>query len=329
MKAMIYNGNSDYKTSFKITDITLPKPKSNQVLVKIEASSLNIIDFERFKTSSKPSFFSKIISLFQGKKGFPLGGEFSGTVIDVGDKVNNFQVGKEVMGSTLGVMPKGSWAEYAVCDETNLVYKPNNLSYPQAAVLPLSGLAALAGVEKAKIQKGEQVLIYGASGGVGLYVLQLVKAKGCQVTAVCSTRNIELVKNYGGDSTIDYLTEDFTKSGKLFDKIISVNGYNSIKKYKKLLKPKGVYVAIGNAKQLFHAIIVSCLNPFSNQKILFSSCAISSNNSKLITIKELVEHDLLIPHIDNIYSIKDISEAIDYVINEHTQGKLAITIDFE
>ncbi|WP_141434332.1 NAD(P)-dependent alcohol dehydrogenase [Bacillus sp. 03113] len=221
-----------------------------------------------------------------------MGGEFSGSIVEVGENVEDFQIGKKVFGTTLGIMPKGAWAEYALCDKNNIVYKPHNLTDFQAAVLPLSGIAALAGVEKAKIRKGDKVLIYGASGGVGLYVLQLVKAKDAQITAVYSSRNIELVKSYGVDSVIDYLSEDFTKCGKLFDKIISVNGYNPVKTYKNLLKVNGIYVAVGNAKQLFHTIFASCLNPISNRKVLFSSSAISSSDSQLSSIKEMAEQGL-------------------------------------
>ncbi|MEH7454671.1 NAD(P)-dependent alcohol dehydrogenase [Gottfriedia acidiceleris] len=328
MKAMIYSGKGSQQESLKIADTSLPKPKSNQVLVRIEASSLNIIDFERFRIPMKPSIFAHVIKFFQGRKGFSLGGEFSGSIVEVGGNVESFQIGEKVFGSTLGVMPKGAWAEYALCDKNNIAYKPHNLTDSQAAVLPLSGIAALAGVEKAKIRKGDKVLIYGASGGVGLYVLQLVKAKDAQITAVCSSRNIELVKSYGVDSVIDYRSEDFTKCGKLFDKIISVNGYNPVKTYKNLLKENGVYVAVGNAKQMFHAMFASCLNPISNRKVLFSSSAIPSSDSQLSSIKEMAEQGLLTPHIDKIYSIREVSNAIDYVINQHTQGKVALKMDF-
>lgn len=329
MKAMIYNGGFDYEKGLVVSEIDFPTLSGNQVLIKVEASSLNIIDFEKFKRSDKPSLFSKVIRLFQGNKGFAPGGELSGTIVEIGDSVSEFSVGQEIMGSTIGVMPKGAWAEYAVCDKNAIVHKPYNLSHQQAAVLPLSGLAALSGIEKAKIGKNEEVLIYGASGGVGLYALQLAKAKGANVTAVCSTRNIELVKQYGASSVIDYLREDFTKSEKLFDKIISINGYNSVRKYIRLLRPNGVYVAVGNAKQLFHASIYSIFNFLSRRKVYFSSCAMSSNNHQLEEIKRFSENKMISPYIDCIYAIEDVSKAIDYVVNIHAQGKVAISMDFK
>lgn len=328
IKAMIYTGKGEPQDSLKIADILMPKPDINQVLVKIKASSLNIIDFERFTKHGKLSLLARIIKFSQGKKEFPLGGEFSGSIIEVGKNVKGYQIGREVFGTTLGVMPKGAWAEYALCDPRNITYKPNTLTDYQAAVLPLSGMTALAGVEKAKIQSGEKVLVYGATGGVGLYVLQLVKASGANVTAVCSSRNVELVKSYGINSVIDYSSQDVSKCGELFDKVISVNGCNPIGVYKRLLRKDGKYVAIGNANQLLLAILSSLLNIISNREILFSSRALSSNYGHLSLIKKMAEQGILIPHIDKIYSIKEVANAIDYVINQHTQGKIAISMDF-
>lgn len=323
MKAMVYEGGSDLSSIYE-KDIKKPKPNSKQVLIEVDSSSLNIIDFERFKHQDRPSFFAKLINLIQ-RTNSVLGGEISGKIVKVGLDVKEFHIGDEVFGSTTGIMQSGGWAEYCICDIENIRLKPNNISNDEAAVLPLSGLTALGAIETANISEKESVLIYGASGGVGLYALQIAKAYGATVTAVCSSRNTDLVKKFGADKVIDYKKNNFDLLAGKYNKIISINGFQPYRIIKKHLKKDGIYVIIGNVKQIIHMVFK---NIFSKKIIIYSS-AITHKKDGLDTLVKLVSLNKLSPYIDKKYSINDVDEAINYVINHHTKGKVAIKMNFK
>lgn len=324
MKAIRYKGGTDPAYALYETDVRVPKPKAKQVLVKVKASSLNIIDFERFKNKRKMTFFAKAINLVQGKNVI-LGGEVSGLVVEVGEQVKSFRVGDIVFGPTIGLMQYGGWAEFALCDSETLALKPNTLSYEEAAVIPLSCLTALGVVSTAKVNPGDSVLLYGASGGVGLYTLQVLKAKGANVTAVCSRRNVKLAQTFNADEVICYQDDDFTKCNQLFDIIISVNGFQPLCSFKKLLNERGQYFVVGNVKQALSAIV----NSFLSKNVHFFSSAIGQDHETMQKLLRLIEGGDIKPFIDSTYQLNEVVKAINYVINEHTQGKVALKIDYE
>ncbi|WP_179190382.1 NAD(P)-dependent alcohol dehydrogenase [Candidatus Enterococcus mansonii] len=323
MRAISYKGGTNPSEALHPIDVKIPTPKKNQVLVKVKASSLNIIDFERFINQSKLSTFARLINVLQGKNAV-LGGEVSGTIVTMGNCVTDFQIGNQVFGPTVGAMQFGGWAEYALCESKTLAMKPCYLTYEQAAVIPLSGLTALGAVETVNIRHGNDVLIYGASGGVGLYMLQILKAKGVNVTAVCSRRNLKLVQSFNVHKVICYQNEDVFRCGQLFDVVISVNGNQPIRKFLKLLKPEGQYLVVGNARQIIHSI----LHSLTSKNVKIFSSVLGHNRETIDQLVELLEEEKITPFIDKIYKISDVVQAVNYIVNEHAQGKVALTMDY-
>lgn len=324
MKAMVYTKNAGLD-ALQIKEIKKPIPKDNQVLIAVKAGALSITDYERFKTlSDKISLSMKITSTLMGFVGSPIGAEISGVVMEVGKNITHVKKGDFVFGKSAGFFPKGGFAEYALLDKERVYQKPENLSFEQASAISISFETALGAVRKANIKKGENVMIYGASGGVGLYAVQLAKIMGASVTGVCSTRNIELAKTMGCDKIIDYKKEDFTKCGMKFDAIIGINGCNPMKTYKNLLVSDGIFVGVGNAKQGVKAMLTS----FISKNFTYLAGVASLQKGYLAYAKELAEAGKLKPHIDKIYSVRDTREAIKYIVTSHTQGKVVLTMDF-
>ena len=321
MKAVIYErvGSS---AQLNIKEVSKPIPKDNQVLVNVHASSVCITDYQRFKTK-KISFSTKILDIVQGSVGKPLGGEISGIVVATGKNVNFLSVGDEVFGKTTGAFPKGGWAEYAVLDSNQIFTKPKTLSFEESAVLPVACETALGAVKKANIKAGQQVMIYGASGGVGQFAVQFAKAQGAIVTGVCSTRNISMAHSIGCDYVIDYKKEDFRKTKNKFDSIIGINGTNPLKEYLKLLTPNGIFVGVGG-----NQVFVASVAQIFSKKITTYAAPLMSPTGYLNYVKELAESGKIKPYIDNTYSVYDTSKAIDYITNCHAQGKIAIKMDF-
>ncbi|WEV38715.1 NAD(P)-dependent alcohol dehydrogenase [Lactobacillus sp. ESL0680] len=323
MKAIVYtqNGNLD---ALKIKDIPKPVPKKNQVLIHVKASTLNILDYQRFKNNKKIPLSIRIMNRMQGSIGRPLGADISGIVVGWGENVSKFKIGDEVFAKTLGTFPAGGWAEYAVVDKDQVGIKPQKLSFEQAAAIPTSFETALGSVRKAKVKKDQQVMIYGSSGGVGLFAVQIAKAMGAIVTGVCSTRNVQIAKTLGCDSVIDYKKENFTQSKQKFDAIIGVNGSNPISSYKKLLTDNGIFVGVG-----MHQIFKTMLNaPFSKHVDFFAD-PMFPQKDYLMVAQKLANEGKLDPYIDEIYQAKDIKQAINYVITKHPHGKVAVDMNFD
>lgn len=325
MKAMVYTKTGTLDV-LQIKDISKPIPKDNQVMISVKASALSITDYERFKTlSSKVPFSIKMTSSLMGFIGAPIGAEISGVVVEIGKNITHVKIGDKVYGKTAGMFPKGGFAEYALMDKERVFLKPENLSFEQASAISISFETALGALRKGKVKAGQQIMIYGASGGVGLYAVQLAKVMGATITGVCSTRNINLAKQMGCDDVIDYKKEDFTKTNSKYDAIIGINGYNSMKVYKKLLTSNGIFVGVGNAKQGFMAMFASLIS----KNITYFAGPMMPQKDYLSYAKELAEKDKLIPYIDKIYSVKNAREAIQYIITTHVQGKVVVTMDFE
>lgn len=324
MKAMVYTKSGGLDV-LKIQDIPKPVPKENQVLISVKACALNVSEYDRFQTLSDNVPVSvRVTNALMGYIGVPLGTEISGVVVSVGKCVMHVRIGDEVYGKTAGTVPKGGIAEFALMDKERVFNKPKNLSFEEASTISVSFDTALGAVRKAGIQAGDEIMVYGSSGGVGLFAVQLAKNAGAHVTGVCSTRNLAIAKRAGCDTVIDYKTEDFTKCDKKFDAILGINGYNSMNDYRKLLKESGIFVGVGSIKQAMKAMIAS----FTSKKFTFYMGAMTLQMDYLSYGKKLAESGKIVPFIDKIYSVKDTNEAIRYGVEEHAQGKIVVKIDF-
>ena len=229
-----------------------PVPQGDEVLIQIHAASLNSRDLRMLRAN--PFFIRLRGGLLQPKNKI-LGGDFAGRVEAIGSRVTRFKPGDEVFGYIPSATGRGTFAEYVCAREKYISLKPANLTFEQAAAVPLAAMTALQGLrDKGNIQPGQKVLINGASGGVGTFAVQLAKSFGAEVTGVCSTRNLEMVRTLGADHVIDYKMEDFTRNGQQYDLILAVNGYHPISDYLRALKPEGTYVVAGGSMlQLFQA----------------------------------------------------------------------------
>ena len=330
MKAIVYTkvGSPDV---LQILEINKPIPKANQVLICVKASAISNMEYMRFGTQisgGKPPLFARIINIGLNATGKALGADVAGIVEEVGKNITSVKKGDEVFGMTTGFI--GGWAEYAVLDEKSLYLKPKSLSFEEAGAMPTGGITALGAVKAAKIKTGQEVLIHGASGGVGHYVVQIAKVFGATVTGICSTRNLDVVRSIGADNVIDYKTEDFSKKGKLYDAIIVVNGYNPLKKYNKLLKKDGKCVFVGGMKQTMMGSLGSPLySIFSGKKFAPVAFPFMPVKKSLTELKTLADDGKIKPFIDKVYSAYDIGDALRYVIETHPQGKVAIDMNFK
>ena len=265
-------------------DIEKPTPKDDEVLIQVHAVSINAYDWHLLSADIP------LVRLMGGgvlkPKVTVLGADVAGRVESVGVNVKQFQPGDEVFGD----IGSGGFAEFACAREKALVLKPTNLSFEEAAAVPMAALTALQGLrDGGQIQPGQKVLIQGASGGVGTFAVQLAKACGVEVTAVCSTRNLDQARSLGAEHVIDYTQEDFTKSGQLYDLILAANGYHSIFDYKRALKPNGIYVVAGGTlTQLMQGMLLGrWLSKPTGQKYGVLSARVKQ--SDLNVIKELIE----------------------------------------
>ncbi|RHW40129.1 NAD(P)-dependent alcohol dehydrogenase [Lysinibacillus yapensis] len=305
----------------QLEEVEKPMPKDYEVLVKVHAASLNYGNLVLL--SGKPYLARLAFGLFKPKYAVP-GGDISGTVEAVGKNVALFQPGDEVFGD-LSSYGWGGFAEYVSVTEKALAHKPANLTFEEAAAVPMAAVTALQALHKGNIQPDQKVLLHGASGGVGTFALQIAKAYRTHVTAVCSTRNIEIAQSLGADVVIDYSKEDINNLEDRFDLILAVNGYQPISTYHRLLKQSGSYVMIGGSEaQMYQAIF---MGPFYSRKgKKLSNILQRANQEDLIFIKELIEANKVKPIIDRTFKLSNIREAFKYFEQGHAQGKIVITI---
>jgi NADPH:quinone reductase-like Zn-dependent oxidoreductase len=257
-----------------------------------------------------------------------LGADLAGRVEAIGSNVKQFMPGDEVFGYLPSATGRGTFAEYVCANEKAITLKPANLTFEQAAAVPEAAMTALQGLrDKGNLQPGQKVLINGASGGVGTFAVQIAKAFGAEVTAVCSTRNLETVRSIGADHVIDYKKEDFTKNGQQYDLILAVNGYHPISDYLHALKPEGIYVVAGGSMfQLFQAASMGKrISKTGSQKIYIASLVQSQKD--LILIKELLESGKIVPVIDGCYPLSKTPKAFWYFEKVHAKGKVVITME--
>ena len=320
MKAVTYN-NYGPPDVLQIEEIEKPTPNEDQVLVKVIASSINAGDYRVRKAD--PFFIRLAAGGLLRPKDTRSGGDVAGRVEAIGQNVKQLQVGDEVYGCR-----HGAFAEYVCARESLLTLKPANISFEQAAAVPIAALTALQGLrDKAGIRAGHEVLIQGASGGVGSFAVQFAKHFGAEVTAVCSTRNLEMARSLGADHVIDYTNEDFTRRLERYDLIFAVNGYHPISAYKRALNPQGMYVCAGGTMNQFMQAIL--LGPMMSQKAgrkLVMMGIAEAKQEDLIALAELLKDGRIRPVIDRTYSLNEIVEAFRYVEDIHAQGKVVITM---
>jgi NADPH:quinone reductase-like Zn-dependent oxidoreductase len=321
MKAIVYTqyGSPDV---LRLQEVEKPAPKDDEVLVKVQAASVNALDWHLLTADI---FLVRLMGMGLFKPKNPiLGADIAGQVEAVGKNVKQFRPGDEIFGD----IGHGGFAEYVTAPERVLALKPAKLSFEAAAAVPVAALTALQGLrDSGKIQPGQKVLINGAAGGVGTFAVQIAKAFGAEVTAVCSARNLEQARKLGADQVIDYTKENFTQSGKQYDLIFAANGYHPLADYKRALTPKGNYVmAGGKAKQIFEAMLLGSWMSEKDGRTMGNVSAHISQED-MLTLAELLESGKVVPVIDKRYPLNDVAEALRYLGAGHARGKLVITVE--
>ena len=294
-------------------DVEPPKIKPDQLLIKVHATTVNPIDWKILHG------MLRLITL----NTFPiiLGLDVSGEVVEVGSQVTRFKPGDAIYGNV--GFPGGAYAEFTAVSEKSAALKPTNMTYEEAATVPGAALTALQALRnQGKIQLGQTVLINGASGGVGTFAVQIAKALGAQVTAVCSTKNLELVKSLGSERVIDYTQQDFTEDKAQYDIILDAVGKQSFSSCKGVLKPNGVYVTTLPTPDNIVQSVLRTLIPGQKAKIVLES----SNTQDLTYLKELIESGNIRTVIDRTYPLQDLASAHAYSETERAVGKIAIAV---
>jgi NADPH:quinone reductase-like Zn-dependent oxidoreductase len=310
----------------KVEEIEKPVPNDNQVLVKVRANSVNPLDL----TIRGPLLLRPLFGL-RKPKDTRLGVDYSGTVEAIGKNVTNFKPGDEVFGGKNGAI-----AEYlcALADRA-VVLKPANMTFEQAAAVPVAAITALQGLrDKGKIQSGQKVLINGASGGVGTFAVQIAKSFGAEVTGVCSTRNVDLVQSIGADHVIDYTKEDFTKTNQRYDLIFDLVGNHSFSERRRILNPNGICVMAGLggagwhegfATRLFGELSAYVRSRFASQK--FIAYIAQFNQKDMMVLADLMQTGKISPVIDRTYKLSEAADALRYLEQGHARGKVVITVE--
>ena len=323
MKAMIQTAYGEPSEVLELKEIEKPTPKENEVLIKIQAASITFGDLAAVK--GEPFIARLSLGLREPKIKTP-GKDVAGIVEAVGTNVKGFKPGDEVFGD-LSECGWGAYAEYVSVPENAIVQKPANIAFDAAAGVPESAVVALQGLQdKGEIQSGQKVLIYGASGGIGTFAVQIAKSFDTEVTGVCSTRNIEMVRSLGADHVIDYTQEDFTQNGQQYDLILATAGYRSIFDYKRALAPGGYYVATGGEMaQIFQPMLLGPL--VSNEGRKMTNLAMKPDKEDLICVKELIEAGKVKPVIDKSYPFSELPEAFQYYAEGRSRGKVVVTVE--
>lgn len=323
MKAMVYHTYGSPEV-LKLEEIQKPIPKDDEVLVKVHAASVNAADWHLLTAD----IF--LVRLMGGgllkPKDTRLGADIAGRVEAVGRNVKQFRPGDEVFGD----ISHGSFAEYVCAHEDALALKPAKMTFEQAVAVPLAAFTALQGLrDKGQIKLGQKVLINGASGGVGTFAVQIAKSFGTEVTGVCSTRNVDLVRSLGADHVIDYMQEDFTKNGQRYDLIFDAVGNRSVSDYKRALSPNGICAVAGftTLPHLFQVLVLGSWVSRTGSKKIGQMETAKPNQKDLVFMKELLETGKVVPVIDRRYPLREVPEAIRYLEEGHAKGKVVITLE--
>lgn len=328
MKAAVL-ARSDGPEVVEILEIPDPTPGKGQIRVRVRSAVLGLFDQQWFPKpgGAKPSAALRAMSKLVGAVGSPLSNGVAGVVDQVGPGVSEFRPGDRVFGPTIGFKGAGT-AEFALLKVARAALIPDQVSFEVAAAMTDSFETAIGAVRAAHIHEGMDVLVYGSSGGVGLFTAQIAKVAGATVTGVCSTRNQQVARDAGCDHVVDYQAQDAgspaTYGGRTFDRIILVNGDNPLSAYRALLAPGGVIVGVGAAKQ---AMAVMVRAPFSKQFRAYSSVA-TPEKDYLHEAAALAADGSVRPHIDHVYPVTQSADAVAYLLAKHPQGKVVINVDF-
>jgi NADPH:quinone reductase-like Zn-dependent oxidoreductase len=321
MKAAVYNSSGP--PGVQITDVEKPVPTDNEVLIKVRAASLNPLDSHL----SRHPFMRRVLSAMSKQKSTGPGRDVAGEVEAVGGKVKQFKPGDAVFGCC-----GGSFAEYACASESALAIKPESVTFEQAASSPIAGLTALQGMrDKGQVQPGQKVLINGAAGGVGTFAVQVAKSLGAEVTGICSTRNVEMVRSIGADRVIDYTREDVTQSGQLYDVMFDLVANHSFAARRRVLHPKGMYIGagiLGGSPSVIDLLARSMVElvsaAFVSQK--FATLMAKLNSDDLARLGELMSSGKVTPVIDRRYPLSELPDALRYLEEKHARGKVVISL---
>lgn len=323
MRAIVRNtyGSPD---ALELQEIDMPDVADDEVLVRVRATSINPVEW--YALTGRPQVARIQGGLFKPKSN-RLGVDFAGTVEAVGRDVTQFQPGDEVFGGR-----DGAFAEYVcVREERAIVPKPASATFEQAAAVPVAALTALQGLrDKGQLQPGQKVLINGASGGVGTFAVQIAKALGAEVTGVCSTRNVEIVRSLGADHVVDYTQEDFTRSDRRYDLMLDVAGSRSWSECKRILSPEATVVIVGAPKgsrligPLGRMVKMRLASLPSSQKAVFFIAKF--NKPDLEVLRELLEAGKVTPVVDRRYELSEAADAFRYLGEGHAQGKIVLTV---
>jgi NADPH:quinone reductase-like Zn-dependent oxidoreductase len=305
--------------ALQFMEVEKSAPNDNEVLIKVRAASVNPLDF--FTMRGAPLL--RLIPGLRIPKDQRIGVDVAGQVEAAGRNVSQFRPGDEVFG-----VARGAFAEYACATEDKLALKPANISFEEAAAVPVAGITVLQGLrDKGQIQRGQKVVIDGASGGVGTFAVQIAKSFGTEVTAVCSTKNMETARSIGADHVIDYTRDDFTRSEQRYDLILGANAYHSIFEYRRALSQGGIYVVVGgDLARIFQAMLLApLLSRMGSKKTRFFIAKI--NQKDLVVLKGLLEAGKVVPVIDRRYPLSDAAKALGYLEQRHARGKIVLTVE--
>ncbi|MCU0471912.1 MAG: NAD(P)-dependent alcohol dehydrogenase [Bacteroidales bacterium] len=311
MKAIVYNKKS-YPDKLVYCDVDKPVPNDNEVLIKMNSVSLNAADYRSMK-----------MGLIPKRKIF--GADIAGRIESVGKNISLYKPGDEVMGD-LASYGFGGFAEYVTAPERSLIIKPDQVSFEEAATLPMAAVTALQALrDKGNIQKGHKVLIVGSAGGVGTFAIQLAKYFETEVTAVCSSKNVQQTLSLGANNVIDYTKENFSNQDKRYEIILGINGNYPLLAYKKTLTSDGTYVMVGGSlSQIFKSLLFGWVLSFGSKKM--KSLTAKANKTDLELLVKLLEKGIIKPVIDRRYSLDKTADAMDYLKQGHSTGKVVINI---
>jgi NADPH:quinone reductase-like Zn-dependent oxidoreductase len=314
MKAVIFNRKAPSEKLI-YCDVDKPVPDDNEVLIKVHAVAANAADYRSMKMGIIPK-----------RKIF--GADISGIIEAAGKNITLFNPGDAVMGDLAG-FGFGGFAEYVTAPERALIIKPDKIPFDEAATLPMAALTALQALrDKGDIQKGDKILIVGSSGGVGTFAVQLARYFGAEVTGVCSSKNVQQTVSLGADYVIDYTKEDFTESAMRYDIILAINGNYPLTAYKKILTPHGIYVMVGGSLlQIFKSLLFGWLMSFGSKKM--RSLTAKANKNDLEFLTKLLEDGRIKPVIDRRYSLEKTADAMSYLGEGHSHGKVVIIVESE
>ena len=329
MKAAIYTRYGPPEV-VQIADVEKPVPKDDEVLIRVRAAAVNPYDWHFMRGEPYPVRIAA--GGLRKPKDSRLGADVAGEIEAAGKNITQFKLGDAVFGSC-----KGAFAEYACASESNLALKPDNVTFEQAASVPIAAYTALQGLRRGgltkdgKIQPGQKILINGAAGGVGTFAVQIAKSFGAEVTGVCSTKNVEMVRSIGADQVVDYTQEDFTKSARRYDVILDCVGNHSFSESRRVMNPRGIYVGAGGTSDnwmigpLTGALKALVLSWFVSQKQVMVLAKPSKED--LTIMGELMAIGKVTPVIDRCYSLCEVPEAVRYLEAGHARGKVVITVD--